>query len=111
MVAKAPEFQNKIVTCLEGKTTGNISVMFDVVIAEGDFDQYASAPVFVQMLDAFCDTDVASTITVGGRESDAGGGGGAVTGCTPVATLPEGLLLDLTRSGQLSVLFEQGALC
>ena len=38
-------------------------------------------------------------------------GGMRTEGCVPVSTLQDGLLLLLARSGQLTALYEEGALC
>ena len=116
IVAKNPSVRQQIDGCVGGQSAAEISILFDTVIAEGDFDEFASAPVFVTLLNTTCGTQVAARVDAGvpdvGRP-DAGPGAGAdgAEGCTPVATLPRGLLLMLTRNGQLTELYEMGALC
>ena len=111
VVSKEPEIQNTVNACLEGLGNGDVSILFDSVVVDCDFDQSASAPIFVQMLDTMCDTDVSNMVRLGDFDGDAGQRGEAVADCALVSTLPEGLLVELTRSGQLTVLYRKGALC
>ena len=38
-------------------------------------------------------------------------GGGGNGNCVSIATLPNGLLVQLTKSGQLAALYDEGAFC
>ena len=111
IVAKSPQVRQQIDQCIGDNSAAEISILFDTVIAAGDFDAFASAPVFVTLMNTTCRTQVAArvdveVIDVGRREA-----GDGAEGCTPVAALPKGLLLMLARTGQLTELYELGALC
>jgi hypothetical protein len=119
MLAEAPATKTTVDACTAGNGDVDTSIMFDNIIAGGEFDEFPAAPVFVTLLNTTCSTQVATRIfsdttpvAVGDGRPDAGGGAAAgAEGCVPVSTLPDGLLLLLARSGQLTALYEEGALC
>lgn len=106
--ANDPALSATVATCLEGMGVFNISILFDTFVAGGEYNDFGGADVFLAMLDAQCGIDMVSLVTPGGR----GGGGAEAAGdCVQLSTFPKGLLADLTRSGQLTVLYEEGAFC
>ena len=113
IVAKDPQLKNKIDACMDGRSASAISALFDGIMEEagGQFDQFGSSLIFVGLLDEMCDTNVMESVVASDPAGDVGDGGEKIEGCTPVSTLPEGLLVELARSGQLTVLYEAGALC
>ena len=112
-VAKDPQLKNKIDACTDGMSSSDISAMFDEIMerADGQFDQHGSSVVLVSLLDEMCDTNVVGSVVVSDPAGDDGGGDEEAEGCTPVSALPESLLVELARTGQLTVLYEAGALC
>ena len=106
--ANDPALSATVATCLEGMGVFKISILFDTFVAGGEYNDFCRADVFLAMLDAQCGIDMVSLVTPGGR----GGGGAEAAGdCVQLSTFPKGLLADLTRSGQLTVLYEEGAFC
>ena len=106
--ANDPALSATVATCLEGMGVFDVSIL-DTFVAGGEYNELGGADVFLAMLDAQCGIDMVSLVNPGGG----GGGGGAEAAgdCVQLSTFPKGLLADLTRSGQLTVLYEEGAFC
>ena len=110
LVSGAPETGDmaRAEACLVEKGNVDVSIMFDTYVAGGAFAEFGAAEVFVAMINDTCGTNVTNEIALGGG----GGGVGAANGnCVSIATLPNGLLVDLTRTGQLAALYAEGAFC
>ena len=106
-VSNDPGLSQRVDACTAEKSNVEVSIMFDTFVGGGEYGEFGAAQVFVLMMISECGADVTALVTGGGG----GGGGAAAAGCVPVSTLPKGLLVDLTRSGQLTVLYDEGAFC
>lgn len=103
-VSNDPGLSQQVQDCIGGKSNVDVSIMFDTFVSGGGFSDFGAAEVFVLMMISECGADVTGLVM-------GDGDGGAAADCVQIGTLPKGLLVDLTRSGQLAVLYQEGAFC